>query len=316
MDHPFAGTELETFLASGIENLLLYIKKTPNNTIIADLLIYAAIVYGILLLVRCTSKVRWCKKITHFLFPRGIMQFLLNLVQTLSIIITIVFSNNIMNILKLEEAEKKLGAVQKKLEDKKKERDEIQQELEDNKKMLEMKTREYNKVQAVSRELARTNRGIEEALYVEVVRACFFHISLKVNEYYIKNFVELFFLLRDEIYKRGTAGEREIAGRAYIEKTKRSFNKKTATILVEIVDSLQEKEMDEKYKSIYTLIRWHIQNDQTLQSPFIDFTRVMQPNISEEELFSYGVNQRKKLRRSLENLEVYLELQYKRGQGK
>ena len=104
-----------------------------------------------------------------------------------------------MNILKLEEAEKKLGAVQKELEDKKKERDEIQQELEDNKKMLEMKTRErdkikrdletktkeYNRVQAISTEFARKNKRIEKELNDTIIEACFNSIYLQVLSYFV-----------------------------------------------------------------------------------------------------------------------------------
>ena len=266
---------IETWIIVNIKDFIKFIKYNPEE-FIADIIMYCIALYVLIIIAKFFLKKflsshikirRRMRKITDFLkiplhsvdYP---IKILLNLVQTISIIIAIIFSDNLLNIINLEKANRELNEAQTNLKEVQSTLKRSQSELKNKENILKETSNKNSQLKIKTKELTKEIRDKEDELHSILWQSCFFNIKAEIYQYFNNPFNKL----NRIAFQKGKSIPIDDAVKILNE----SFSIKKEKMLLSIISSLSAHTLDTKQKKMFSDIERYILNDENLQSPVAD----------------------------------------------
>lgn len=190
------------------------------------------------------------------------IQTILNIVQSISLIIAIIFSDNITNMIQLSEVKGHLEKYKSELDDVKSNLFEVKKELIEKRRSLEKFSKENTVLSNKSNKLLKQINELESDIAISKIEGCFANIISKIQQYIVDKSARMSLYI---IEKKG-----DIKMNETVEMMKKSFQITQETLVKRILESLFSQTFDEETRKIYAVIFNMVSANSNLQSYVCD----------------------------------------------
>lgn len=190
------------------------------------------------------------------------IQTVLNIVQSISLIIAIIFSDNITNMIQLSEVKGRLEKYKSELGDVKSNLFKVEDELSEKRKSLEELSKENTALSNKSNKLLKQINELKNDIAISKIEGCFADIISKIQKYVVDEYTKMSL---DVIKKKGNIKMNET-----VEMMKKSFQITQETLVKRILESLFSQTFDEETRKIYAVIFNMVSGNPNLQSYVCD----------------------------------------------
>lgn len=195
------------------------------------------------------------------------IQTILNIIQSISLIIAIIFSDNITNMIQLSEVKVRLKEYKSELGDAKSNLFEVEKELNKKRQYLEKLSKENTALSNKSNKLLSQINELESDIAISKIEGCFANIISKIQQYIVDKSARMSLYM---IEKKG-----DIKMNETVEMMKKSFQITQETLVKRILESLFSQTFDEETRKIYAVIFNRVSANSNLQSYVCDVDAYM-----------------------------------------